>query len=350
MNIGLIGCGFIGSKHAESLARSSDCRLVAVSDLDNERMEQLRKTYLASAGGRTDADIACYPSYRDLLADKRVDAVAVTTTSGLHAKLAREALESGKHVVVEKPMAMTIGEARTLIRLAETSGRKLAVCHQKRFFPHLQTIQRIVREGRLGRLILGGVSLCYNRDDSYYQAAKWRGTWEADGGVLLNQAIHDIDLLLWMAAEPRTAYGRIARLLRQTETEDTAIALLELADGALVRMEATVCAARASAHERISLIGSDGAIVLSGKFLGTVETWQVEGVDPPPYAEVDPYRHLYDDLAMAVRDNRRPLIDGREGIRALEAILAVYRSVRDSAPVPLPLDEFSTVEMKHIAW
>jgi UDP-N-acetyl-2-amino-2-deoxyglucuronate dehydrogenase len=344
LNIGIIGCGFIAAKHLQALIKDSTFKLRAVSDVVPERMQQFIESY-QNETKQSDSSIAAYDSYQTLLKDPDVEVVVITTISGLHGQMAKEALQHGKHVIVEKPMALSIADAREMIQLADQSQRKLAVCHQKRFYPHLQTIQALVRNGAIGRIVFANVTLCYNRDDAYYKAARWRGTWEMDGGVLLNQSIHNIDLLLWMLSEPVSIFAQIERMMRPIEAEDTAILILQTNDGAIAQIEATVCADRSSTYERLQLIGSDGSISLSGKYFETIETWHVHGVEKPAIVTVDPFEQLYKDFYKAVQEDRDPFISGRVGFAPLETILAAYQSAMTQGVVYFPIQDFSTRDM-----
>lgn len=348
VKIGIVGCGFIGLKHVQSFTKVPGCQLQALSDIRPERMSTLLQEVapqLPAAGG---TPIDQHLSYRDLIQNPQVDVVVVTVISGLHAQIATEALQNGKHVIVEKPLALSAEEARTLLETANQSGKKVAVCHQKRFFPHLQQLRDLIQSGKIGQVVQGGVSLMYNRDERYYQEASWRGTWAQDGGVLLNQAIHDIDLLLWMIGKPIAIQGQLSRLLRPIEAEDAAVVSLRLPNGTLARIEATVCADRSSAFERIEVMGTKGSFTVRGKFLEQIETWNVEGEPRPVFQNIDPYEALYQDFLAALHEDREPYINGAEGFLALETILAAYQSALTQQQVKLPLGNFSVHQMKNM--
>ncbi|GIQ68513.1 gfo/Idh/MocA family oxidoreductase [Xylanibacillus composti] len=343
MNVGLIGCGFIGRKHLEAVMDSSDLQLAAVCDVSDEAMKAVVERYQSFFPA---ARVNAYRKYAELLVDSNVDIVVVSTLSGLHGRIAKEALIQGKHVVVEKPMALSVQEAREMNRLSRMFGGKLAVCHQKRFYPHLQELKRLLSSGGIGQIIHAEMTLRINRDDAYYAQAPWRGSWEMDGGVLMNQAIHNIDLLYWFAGKPRSAAGAIGRLLRPIEAEDTASAVAETEPGGIVQVHATVCAARGHTEERLRLLGSKGTIELTGKQLAEITDWCVPGVELPDWKPADDgYAALYADLVQAVQTNREPLVNGEEGMIALEWILAVYRAAKERRTIDLPLEQFSTMEM-----
>ncbi len=343
MNVGLIGCGFIGRKHLEAVEHSSDLQLTAVCDVSDEAMRAIVERYQSN---HPDAQVNAYRHYADLLVDKAVDIVVVATLSGLHGRIAKEAIIQGKHVIAEKPMAMSVQEAREMNRLSRMFGVKLAVCHQKRFYSHLRELKQLLLDGGIGQILHADMTIRMNRDDAYYAQAAWRGSWAMDGGVLMNQAIHNIDLLFWLAGKPRSATGVIGRLLRPIEAEDTASAVAETESGGIVQVHATVCAARGYTEERLRLLGSRGMIELVGKQLDRIAQWHVPGYEQPAWTvEGGDYASLYADLVQAVVTNREPFVSGEEGIAALEWILAVYRSAKERRVIDLPLEQFSTMEM-----
>lgn len=343
MNVGLVGCGFIGRKHLEAVIQSSDLQLAAVCDVSDEAMETVVERYQSFY---PEARVNAYRKYADLLIDNHVDIVVVAVLSGLHGRIAKEALIQGKHVIVEKPMALSVQEAREMNRLSRMFGGKLAICHQKRFYPHLRELKQLLTSGGIGQVLIADMSIQINREDAYYAQAPWRGSWKMDGGVLMNQAIHNIDLLFWLAGKPRSATGVIGRLLRPMEAEDTASAVAETEPGGLVQVHATVCAARGHTVERLRLLGSKGAITLAGKQLANIVDWHVPGMEPPQWTiPEEGYAELYTDMVQAIQMNREPFVSGEEGIIALEWILAVYRSAKERRTVDLPLEQFSTMEM-----
>ncbi|SFV01685.1 Gfo/Idh/MocA family protein [Alicyclobacillus macrosporangiidus] len=347
MNVAIIGCGYIGEKHVQGLAQVPGIRLSAVCDTEVRRAEEFADRYRRLAD-RADTDpVQVCSTYGLLLEDSRIDAVSITVPSGLHATIAMAALRAGKHVILEKPMALSTGEARSLVALSVETGRKLAVCHQKRFYPHLQHIRTLVASGRLGQIVFGTVSLAYNRTDEYYQSIPWRGTWAMDGGVLLNQAIHDIDLLLWFMGNPVSVLGQVQRLLRPMEAEDTAAAVVAMADGGIAAVTATVCAPKGHSEEYMTLVGTRGALTLSGKTMQPT-SWKVEEEPVPEFVDVDPYARLYKDFSEAVAENRDPFVSGKEALPALETIFGVYSSSLRRSGVRLPAEDVSTLQMNNV--
>jgi len=338
MKVGLIGCGSIARKHVQSLLKEQDISLVAVADTVSANMQKIVQQC-------ADANRVMpnqFSDYHELLAQPDVDTVVVAVPSGLHAQIAGKALAHGKHVVIEKPMALSMKDARMMRDMANQTGRCLVVCHQKRFYPHLQHVHHALELGMLGKIVLAEASLIYNRNDEYYQAARWRGTWAMDGGILLNQGIHNIDLLVWLMGVPSQVSGYLSRQLRQIETEDTAAAIMRQPDGALMILSSTVCAHPQASCERIAIFGTRGHIELEGKRLEHILCWDVEGIKPPVFEEIDPYGCLYRDLHHAITYGTRPLVDGAEGCKTLQTVLAIYESHSKGTVVHLSDDSLSS--------
>lgn len=334
IRFGLIGCGAISQKHVEALKHLESAQLVAVADKDESRASALA----------VDAGADWYGDYRFVLDRDDVDVVIIATPSGLHASMSLEALASGKHVVVEKPVAMSLVEADQMIEAAERAGRVLSVVHHNRFNTASQLLKRAVDEGRLGRLIWGSASVKWYRPQEYYDGSGWRGTLSMDGGVLLNQAIHHVDLLLWYMGAVAEVCAFRATLGHKIEAEDTAVAALRFESGAVGSLDATTCAYPRNLEETVTVLGEQGSVVMGGAKLNDLRAWRVEG---EPGEEVvrlvqsdqSPrwYGHykLLADTVDAIVKGRRPAVDGREARKALELVLRIY----DSASIVRPLDD-----------
>ncbi|GGJ06511.1 oxidoreductase [Alicyclobacillus cellulosilyticus] len=346
MKVAVVGCGAIGERHVRACAKVDGMVVRAVCDTDTARAERLAGLYQSL---RPDAEpVAVVGDYADLLANGTVDVVALAVPSGLHAKTAIQALQAGKHVVLEKPMALSTRDAQALMALAARGEPRLVVCHQKRFYPHLRQIRKLMEDGCLGRMVAGSLSLVYHRDDAYYQASPWRGTWEMDGGVLLNQAIHDIDLLLWLAGEPVRVAGWMARLDRPMEAEDTALLSIQTADGALLSVTASVCGPPGTAVEELTITGTRGGFRLTGKALHPAGWWVDAPV--PQVLEIDPHAAVYQDLVQAVAADRAPWVGAKEAWPALHVIFGAYASWLKGEWVTLPADG-STFDLKRrVRW
>jgi len=355
----LIGCGRISCKHIEAFASNRGrVRLVAVCDTVLERAREKRLEYGRLLPG---AEVSVYADYREMLAAQRPDIVTIATESGYHPPIASHCLESGCHVITEKPMALSTFEADAMIAAARANRLKLAVCFQNRFNPAVRRARAAYEAGRFGHMLHGMIQVRWNRDEKYYAEAPWRGTWALDGGTLMNQCAHGIDLLQWMmGAEVLRVHGVTRRFLRPIEAEDFGSAILEFAGGAVGIVEGTADVYDRNLNETLSLFGESGSVVIGGLAVNRIETWRFddaarmgdteesvlsdEGSSDPPNVYGFGHGALFADFAEAVERGRDPLVSGEEGRKALEIILAVYKSMRDGWAVDLPL-EFSTIEM-----
>ena len=317
----LIGCGRIGTRHADA-ARS--CGLSPVGFCDRVRARAERFAEGDDALVFTDAAEAL---------GTNPELVAIATDSGSHAALARQALLAGANVLIEKPMAMCLSDADSLIELAEQKGLTLAVCHQNRFNPGVRGLFAALGEGALGELCHGAAQVRWYRDAAYYRQAAWRGKWATDGGALMNQSIHCIDLLRAVfgpAKEVRCFLRNAAH--PEIETEDCAAAAVRFESGAIGLIEASTCCVPANLSETLSVFGTKGSAVLGGTCLDRVDTWRIPGVLPPDPGAVPPdiygfgHRALYADIIDAILRGRAPLVSGREGREALALVLACYES------------------------
>lgn len=355
LGFAIIGCGRISGKHIEGItAHAEEARLVAVSDLIDSRMDAAHEKLCNLVG--TKISLKKYRDYRRLLEDPEVDVVCVATESGYHAQITIDALEAGKHVVVEKPMALSTDDADKMIAVARKKNLKLCVCHQNRFNPPVQKLRKALEEGRFGKLIYGVASIRWNRDMDYYRQASWRGTWALDGGTLMNQCIHNIDLLQWMLGPVEHLYAQTDTFLREIEAEDTGVAVLRFKNGCLGVIEGTACVYPRNLEETLSIFGEKGTVCIGGLAVNRIETWRFADPDMEPEEEVlknqdkDPdtvygYGHipLIGDMIRAIKENREPLVNGEEGKKAVEIVLGIYKSVRTKAPVYFPIGSYSTL-------
>jgi predicted dehydrogenase len=280
----------------------------------------------------------------DLLARSDIDAVSICTPSGLHAELAVAAMRAGKHVVVEKPLAITLEQADWTIGVSRQTGRQLAVISQLRFAPDVLEVKRAISDGRLGRILLADLSMKYFRSQAYYDSAGWRGTWVLDGGgALMNQGIHGIDLLVWLAGAPRTIYGFARTLARMIEVEDTAVAVAELEGGCLATITGTTSVAPGFPR-RLAIHGERGSIVLEET---RIVAWQIEGEperalaaapvltasSAPTALGLDEFASQYQAIVDSLREGRQPPVSAEEARVALATVLAIYESSRTGRPV-----------------
>jgi predicted dehydrogenase len=353
----LIGCGRISAKHIEAFVQN-DIPLVAVCDTILERARQKAAEY-----GKffPNADVPCFFDYRKMLAEVKPCFVTIATESGKHREIAIDCIEAGSHVICEKPMALSTRDADAMNAVAKTHGKKLAVCFQNRFNAPVQKLRSALEAGRFGRILHGMVQIRWNRNEAYYEEAPWRGTWEMDGGTLMNQCTHGIDLLQWVMGEDAVrVQAQTRRFLRPIEAEDFGAALVEFKSGAVGIIEGTADIYPTNLNETLSVFGEKGSVVIGGIAVNKMETWRFadaaargdteENVlnphekDPPT---VYGFGHtaLFRDFIDAIEQNREPFISGEKGKKALEIILAIYKSQKTGLPVDLPCD-FSTLDMK----
>lgn len=353
----LIGCGRIAPNHiAAAMNNAEDLALCAVCDPVPERMEAVLQP-LAPA---VRADVRRYTDYRDMLARERPQLCAVATESGKHAAIGLDVIAAGSHVIIEKPLALSLADARALIEAADRQGVRLCACHQNRFNKSIQKIRSAVEEGRFGRMLHGTAQIRWNRGPAYYEQATWRGTWAQDGGALMNQCIHNIDLLRWMMGdEVREVMAYTDNLNHPyIQAEDLGLALVKFASGAYGLIEGTTNVYPHNLEETLYLFGETGTVKAGGKSVNVIEEWLfADGKDSDAevkarFAENPPnvygYGHtpLYADVVSAIREGRAPYVDGRAGMRALELVLAVYRSAAEHRPVALPLDDCACTDFE----
>ncbi len=267
VRLGIIGCGAISKKHGEAISRIGGAKLVAAADLLEENVRQFVNTY----GGKS------YTDYREMLEDPNVDAVIIATPSGLHAKMGQDTLDAGKHVLVEKPLAMCANDADRLIKKAEEVKRCLGTVHPNRHYETSEMTHKAIEGGRFGELSHGVATVRWNRTQNYYDEAPWRKTREMDGGVLLNQAWHALDLLLWFMGPVAKVQGMTSKRLHDIETEDIALVTLEFESGALGVVEATTNVYPRNLEQTVSVFGDKGTVILGGSRIDAVRVWRVEG-------------------------------------------------------------------------
>jgi UDP-N-acetyl-2-amino-2-deoxyglucuronate dehydrogenase len=340
LRFGIAGCGVIGPVHAEAIASLPDAKLAAVADLIPERAQKLARQYGATA----------YTDLATMLEREQLDVVIICTPSGMHGEHACQVMRSGRHVIVEKPMEVRREAIEQMLRVQQEMEVKLGVISQHRFDAASQQIRRLLDEQALGRLVLGNVIVPWWRSQAYYDSGAWRGTWELDGGgVLMNQAIHSIDLLQWFMGAVKSVYASTDTLVHRIETEDVAVAVLRFANGALGTIAATT-GAYPGAATHIEILGDRGSAILENDELvflhlarddkeevGSYGTQgqitrhaaQQTGTAQNPGALSSTSHALQiADMIRAIREDGTPLVDGYEGRKPVEIILAIYESAR----------------------
>jgi predicted dehydrogenase len=343
----IVGGGVIGPTHAAAIDALRNARLVAVVDEDAERARDLADPFGAEAATELDR----------VLDRSDVDVVTVCVPSGRHAEIGTRAAAAGKHVIVEKPLEVTLEAADRLIAAARSAGVRLGVISQHRFDPGVRRMKDLIESGRLGRLVLGDAYVKWYRTQQYYESGDWRGTWELDGGgCLMNQGVHYVDLLQWMMGPVERIFGRCRTADHDIDVEDVATALLSFQNGAVGVIEAST-AVYPGMEERLEVTGTGGTLVVQSGALRVCEL-KDEGGEVPPYrrtlsepeggsggsAAADPaavgtdsHRAQLADFLDAIERDRAPAVSGEDARRPLEVILGVYESARTGREVTLPL-------------
>lgn len=336
IHVGLIGAGNISGTHARACSGLPDVRVAAVYAPTRAHAARLAAEFGAATCDTLEA----------LLAHRPMDMVAVGSPSGYHAEHGIAAARRGLHVLVEKPIDVTVERADALIAAAADRGVTLGVIFQDRFKPGVRRLKAIVDEGRLGSPILASARVKWYRPASYYRESAWRGTRALDGGgALMNQGVHTVDLLLWLFGPVRRVFGNTATRLHEIEVEDTAVAVLEFANGALGTIETTTAAYPGYAR-RLELTGSNGTATLEGDGLVALDLRDAseagglgraaaapENATSPVVTDVGAHRAVFEDFIRAMNQGARPCCDGAEGRRSVEVIEAIYRASRTGAPV-----------------
>lgn len=354
MKYALIGCGRIATNHIKAVL-NNHLEFTAVCDIVPEQMENL----LAKHDLQNDHSIHRYTDYKEMIEKEQPQLVGIATESGVHAEIALYCIAHGVNVIIEKPMAMSIADANEIIRLSEEKGVKVSACHQNRFNVAVQQMRKALEAGRFGKLSHGSIHVRWNRNREYYDQAKWRGTWAQDGGALMNQCIHGIDLLRWMmGGEIDEVYGVTRQQFHHyLEAEDVGMAVVKFKNGAIATIEGTTNVYPKNLEETLYLFGENGTVKLGGKSTNNIDVWDFadEGEEDQKNKGLQEatsnvygngHTSLYADMIDAIQNNRRPYVDAYAGKNALELVLAIYKSQKEGRPVKLPLEDFASIDMK----
>ncbi|MDT4375365.1 Gfo/Idh/MocA family oxidoreductase [Blautia coccoides] len=352
MKYALIGCGRIAVNHVKAF-RNNGLELVALCDLFVEHIDVLLE--------KTDFNttVPRYTDYKKMIDEHpELQVVAIATDSGVHAEIALYCIDKGINVIVEKPMAMSMQDATEMIKRSEEKGVKLTVCHQNRFNVAVQEMRAAIENGRLGKISHGSINVRWNRNKAYYEQAPWRGKWASDGGSLMNQCIHGIDLLRWMMGdEVEEVYGVTRQQFHDyLECEDIGMAVLKFKNGAIGTIEGTVNVYPKNLEETLYLFGKTGTIKLGGTSCNNIDVWDFAETEDDDAEKAglqeatsnvygNGHTSLYADMIDAIKNDRKPYVDAYAGRNALEIVLAIYKSQLTGMPVQLPLKEFSSTEL-----
>ncbi|KKR03880.1 MAG: hypothetical protein UT30_C0017G0019 [Candidatus Uhrbacteria bacterium GW2011_GWF2_39_13] len=337
LRIALTGCGRIAQRHSELLGKSliAGAELVAVSDINREKAEDCGKKYA----------VPYYEDFNVMMEKEKPDVVSVLTPSGLHAEHVIALSKYGKHIIVEKPMALTLNDADNMIRACDLNGCRLFVVKQNRFNLPVVKLREAMDSSRFGKIVLGTVRVRWCRPQKYYDADAWRGTWALDGGVLSNQASHHIDLLEWMLGDVESVFAKSTTALVNIEAEDTAVVVLKFVSGALGIIEATTATRPKDLEGSISILGEKGSVVIEGFAVNELKTWNFTQMPPdendvikkysvnPPDVYGFGHKAYYEHVVDCINNNRHQLVDGLEGRKSLELISAIYESIETGKEV-----------------
>lgn len=353
MKYALIGCGRIAINHIKAVI-NNQLELVAVCDVLPNKMEEL----LSKQGLAENKEILRYTDYRQMIEEHpEIQLISIATESGSHAEIALYCIDQGINLIIEKPMAMSIADADEIIRRAEANHVKVSACHQNRFNIAVQKLRKAVEAGRFGKLSHGSIHVRWNRNKEYYTQAPWRGTWAQDGGALMNQCIHGIDLLRWMmGSEVVSVYGQTKQQFHHyLEAEDVGMAVVNFANGAVATIEGTTNVYPQNLEETLYVFGQWGTVKLGGKSTNNIDVWDfadetdedrsnkgLEEAASNVYG--NGHTSLFADVVEAIEKDRQPYVDAKAGRDALEMVLAIYKSAAEGQAVKLPLKECSTLD------
>lgn len=353
MKYALIGCGRISTNHIKA-AVNNKLDIVAVCDVVPENMENV----LAKHNLQDDKSISRYVDYKKMIEEHpEIKLISIATESGIHAEIALYCIDNGINVIIEKPMAMSISDAEEIIRRSEEKGVKVSACHQNRFNIAVQQMRRALEQGRFGKISHGSIHVRWNRNKDYYDQAKWRGTWAQDGGALMNQCIHGIDLLRWMMGdEVDEVYGVTKQQFHHyLECEDIGMAVVRFKNGAVGTIEGTTNVYPKNLEETLYLFGENGTVKLGGKSTNAIDVWDF--ADEQEHDEKNKgffeetsnvygngHTSLFADVIDAIENDRKPYVDAVAGRNALEMILAIYKSSFSGKPVKLPLEKCASID------
>lgn len=351
----IIGCGRIAVKHFEA-AYKNGYQLVALCDIS---LDVLR--LFMTANNINKAKISIFTTVDAMINSVDLDTVAIATPSGTHFEIAKKCIDKGINVIIEKPITLSLKEADELIELCDQKNIMATVCHQNRFNQSVQEVKKAINRGDIKKILYACAHVRWHRDNAYYNKASWRGTWNDDGGALMNQGIHNADILRWLCGENvKEVFAYIDRLNHPNiEVEDVALAVIQFDNGTYGTIEATTDVFPENLEETLYLFGDEATVKLGGKSVNTVEIWNVksdrrdadliksEFSEYPNNIYGNGHSLLYKDFYTAVREKRQPYISLKDARNSLELVLAIYKSALTHRPIEIPLmNDFSLEDMK----
>ena len=361
LSVIIIGCGRVAEKHLKAISKLKGLELKAVVDVNPDSAKRL----LGSVKGFANTKI--YNDYKEAIDEVKPSIVSVTVPSGLHFQIAKYAMEHGCNLLLEKPMTMSVSEAREIFELSKKTNLKIAMGHIYRYLPIVGLVREDIAEGKYGKVTHGTIYVRWGHGEDYYGSAAWRGTWKSDGGALMNQTIHAIDLLVWlMGSEPEEASAMIAQRIRKIEAEDLGMAVLRLENGALAQIEGTTATIPSKHTAEFSVFCENGQLSMgldSGKPHLNIFTVKPNGklkklngyYIRKQFKEgglfsykcaLNPHLGIYKDLCDSIIEDKDPIADAYSGFSSVDTLLGIYKSAKEGKPVALPLkDDFNSVDM-----
>ncbi|MDD7511363.1 MAG: Gfo/Idh/MocA family oxidoreductase [Peptostreptococcaceae bacterium] len=353
MKYALVGCGRIAVNHMKA-AMNNELEIAAVCDVLPEKMDEI----LAKYDLQDSAKIKKYTDYKELVREEKPELISIATESGNHAEIALYCIENGVNLIIEKPMAMSIEDANKIIDAAEKNNVKVSACHQNRFNVAIQELRKAVEAKRFGKLSHGSIHVRWNRDHGYYDQATWRGTWAQDGGALMNQCIHGIDLLRWMMGdEIEEIYGATRQQFHNyLEAEDVGMAIIKFKNGAIGTIEGTTNVYPKNLEETLYIFGEKGTVKIGGTSTNNIDVWdfadenEADSKNKGLQEETsnvygNGHTSLFADVIDAIKNDRKPYVDAVAGRNALEVVLSIYKSQKTGEAVKYPLTDFASVDM-----
>ena len=341
-NVALIGCGRIAIRHSELLGNFhiAGLKLACVCDIDEEKAKNIGKKF----------SVPFYFDYHEMISKEDIDIIVILSESGNHAKHILDVIKYNKAIVVEKPMALRLDDAKEIISKCKSCNIPLFVVKQNRFNLPIKKTRQAFEQGKFGKMLMGTVRVRWCRDQEYYNQASWRGTWALDGGVIANQAIHHIDLLQWFLGDVESVFTKNVTSLVNIEAEDTSFSVLKFKNGALGIVEATTAIRQKDIEGSISLLGSNGFVEIGGFAANELKHWNFydDSNDEvflkerhnsnPPNVYGFGHKEFYEDMVNSLRENLKPTIGGDEGIKSLEIINGMYESFESKKEIFFPFE------------
>ena len=358
----LIGCGRISINHIKAVEKQNKdvqnkkISIVALCDTDINKAYKLREKIdieESEKGKGIEDSIEVYQDYKKMIIEHpEINLIAIATQSGYHAEIAKYCIKHRINIIIEKPIALSIDDADEIIRLQKETGVKVCVSHQNRFNRAIHKLRTEIENKTLGKISHGSISVRWNRDKNYYNQASWRGTWEQDGGCLMNQCIHGIDLLIWMLGDVKSVYGVVRNEFHKyIQAEDLGMAILEFKNGSVATIEGTTNIYNKNLAETLSIFGETGTVRIGGTQCNKIDTWDIKGENIENESENveniygNGHMSLYADMIDAIENNRQPYISAVDGRNALEIVLAIYKSMQTEEKIVLPLSNYQTMDM-----